>query len=136
MTPRTEICGLPNGIVANPPAVDVQRRIAVGYDSANGVLAAFDIAPDGTCTPRWRREQNHANHPILFADTGELVTADYDLERMMDQVVVLDISTGGELGRVDTASPLQSPVFMAPGFDRDVYYCAFPTICRVHVVAS
>ena len=51
----TEVCGLPNGIVANPPAVDVGRRIAVGYDSANGVLAAFDVAADGSCTPRWRR---------------------------------------------------------------------------------
>ncbi len=116
----TEVCGLPNGIVANPPAVDVGRRIAVGYDSANGVLAAFDVAADGSCTPRWRREQNHACHPILFPDTGELVTADYDLERMMDQVVVLDIETGDEHARVDTGSPLQSPVFMAPGFGRDL----------------
>ena len=48
----TEICGLPNGIVANPPAVDETRRIAVGYDSGNGVLAAFDIAADGSARRR------------------------------------------------------------------------------------
>jgi hypothetical protein len=52
----TEICGLPDGIVANPPVVDEERRIVVGYDSGNGVLAAFDIAADGSLTPRWRRE--------------------------------------------------------------------------------
>ena len=61
----TEICGLPNGLVANPPVVDEARRIVVGYDSGNGVVAAFDIAADGTTTPRWRREQNHACHAAL-----------------------------------------------------------------------
>ena len=52
------------------------------YDSGNGVLAAFDIAADGALTPRWRREQNHACHPLLFPDTGELVTNDHDATRM------------------------------------------------------
>ena len=132
----TEICGLPNGIVANPPAVDVDRGIAVGYDSANGVLAAFDIAPDGSCAPRWRREQHHGCHPILYPDTGELVTADHDTERMMDQIVVLDIETGTEVARADTGSPLQSVVFLAPGFNRDLYYCAFPTLSRISVVSE
>ena len=129
----TEICGLPNGIVANPPAVDVRRRIAVGYDSANGVLAAFDIGPDGVTAPRWTREQHHACHPILYPDTGELVTNDHDAERMMDQVVVLDLESGEERARVDTGSPLQSVVFLAPGFDRDLYYVAFPMVGRIHV---
>jgi hypothetical protein len=132
----TEICGLPNGIVANPPAVDVGRRIAVGYDSANGVLAAFDVAADGATTPRWTRTQHHACHPILFPDTGELVTNDHDAERMMDQLVVLDVETGAERARVDTGSPLQSVVFLAPGFGRDLYYVAFPVVARIHVVSG
>ena len=129
----TEICGLPRGIVANPPAIDATRAIAVGYDSANGILAAFDIASDGACTLRWQRDQDHACHPLLYPDTGELVTADHDGDRMMDQIVVLDIETGAERARVDTGSPLQSVVFLAPGFDRDLYYCAFPTVSRVSV---
>jgi hypothetical protein len=129
----TEICGIPGGIVANPPAIDVERGIAVGYDSANGVVAAFDIDEDGSLAPRWRRDQNHACHLILSPDTGELVTADHDGERMMEQVVVLDIETGEERGRVDTGSPLQSPVFLAPGFGRDLYYVAFPVVSRISV---
>ena len=131
----TEVCGLPLGIVANPPAIDASRHIAVGYDSANGVLAAFTIGPDGTCAPRWDRRQNHACHPIIYPDTGELVTADYDADRMMDQIVVLDIETGTERGRVDTGSPLQSVVFLAPGFGRDLYYCSFPTVSRITVAS-
>jgi hypothetical protein len=131
----TEICGLPNGIVANPPAIDESRAIAVGYDSANSVLAAFDFDTEGTTAPRWTRSQHHACHPILFPDTGELVTADHDGERMMDQIVVLDIETGAERARVDTGSPLQSVVFLAPGFERDLYYCAFPCVSRLRVVS-
>jgi hypothetical protein len=127
----TDICGLPNGLVANPPVVDEARRIAVGYDSSNGVLAAFDIAADGTTTPRWSREQNHACHMLLFPDTGELVTNDHDPARMADAIVVLDIESGVERVRVDAGSAVQSVLFPAAGFERDFYYCSFASLTRV-----
>ena len=127
----TEVCGKPNGIVANPPVVDEARRIVVAYDSGNGVLAAFDVGADGSLTRRWEREQNHACHPLLFPDTGELVTNDHDAARMMDAIVVLDIETGAERARVDSGSPVQSVVFPAAGFGRDFYYCSFAVVTRV-----
>jgi hypothetical protein len=127
----SEICGLTNGLVANPPVVDVERRIVVGYDSANGVVAAFTIGDDGGTTLRWRREQNHACHPLLFPDTGELVTNDHDATRMADTIVILDIDSGEERLRVDAGSPVQSVLFPAAGFDRDFYYCSFATLTRV-----
>jgi hypothetical protein len=128
-----EICGAPGGIIANPPVVDPERHIAVGYDSGNGVLAGFSIGDDGTLTPRWTREQHHASHLVRYPDTGELATADYDHERFTDQVVVLDIETGAEIARADTGSPLQSVVFPAPGFGRDLYVCSFTTLTHVTV---
>ena len=127
----TEICGRPNGVVANPPLVDERRRIVVGFDSGNGVLAAFDIAADGALTPRWSRDQNHACHMLLFADTGELVTTDHDASRMSDDIVVLDIESGAERARVASGSPIQSVVFPAAGWNRDVYYTSFATIARL-----
>ena len=127
----TEICGLPDGVVANPPVVDESRGIVVGYDSGNGVLAAFDIADDGGTTLRWTREQNHACHPLLFADTGELVTNDHDPVRMSDAVVVLDIESGRERVRVDAGSAVQSVLFPAAGFGRDFYYCSFAAVTRI-----
>jgi hypothetical protein len=129
----TEICGAANGVIANPPAIDPQRRIAVGYDSGNGVLAAFSFADGAMLVPLWTRQQDHACHPLRFPDTGELVTGDYDAERMMDQVVVLDIETGTELARADTGSPVQSVLFPAVGFDRDLYLCSFTTLTHVRV---
>ena len=128
-----EICGKPLGVVANPPVIDPERKIAVGYDSGNGVLAGFSFARGGL-EPAWTREQDHACHPLRFPDTGELVTGDHDRERMADQVVVLDIETGLELARADTGSPVQSVLFPCPGFDRDLYVCSFTTLSRIRVV--
>ncbi len=129
-----EICGRPGGIVANPPVVDPQRRIAVGYDSGNAVLAAFSFGTPGPLGPRWTRHQDHACHLVRFPDTGELVTADYDRDRRAEQVVILDIETGTEKARADTGSPVQSVVFPSAGFDRDLYLCSFTTLTHVRVV--
>jgi hypothetical protein len=127
-----EVCGLPGGLIANPPAIDVQRGIAVGYDTGNGRVQAFRITAD-SLEPLWAREMNHGAHPLRFPDTGELVLCDHDPTRGTDQLVVLDIETGREVARADTTSPIQSLVFHAPGFERDIYYCSMSTVARITV---
>ncbi len=126
-----EICGATGGLIANPPLVDVARRIVVGYDSGNGVMAAFDIADDGALTRRWRRDHDHAAHLLLLPAQGALVTGDHDRRRVVEQVVVLDITTGAELVRADTGGPLQSAVFPALGWDAAVYWCSLSTVSRL-----
>jgi len=126
----TEVCGLAGGIVANPPLVDVERGIVVGFDSGNGVLAAFDIEDDGALSPRWQHAQAHGAH-LLLLDDGVLVSGDHDAQRWMDQIVLRDIASGDELGRVDTGSAFQSVLFFAPGWHRDLYYCSFLGIARI-----
>ena len=116
-----EVCGLPGGLVANPPLVDEGRGVVVGFDSGNGVLCGFDLA---TLDVRWRRQQDHASHLLLFADSGELVTGDGA------DVVVLDVATGEELARADTGLGMQSVVFPAPG-DGCAYVVAFSGVARV-----
>ena len=124
----TEICGLPNGMVANPPLIDERRMIAVGFDSANGVLAAFDIDSDGATSPRWSVEQNHGSHMILDPVSGYFLSAHHDNERWMEQFVVRDIVSGAEAVRLDSGSPLQSVVFPAVGESRTVFACSFSTV--------
>lgn len=51
-----------------------------------------------------------------------------------DDLVVLDLDTGRDRGRVRVASPVQGYLFPAPGFGRDVYYQSLSTIARVEVV--
>lgn len=123
----TEICGRANGMVANPPLIDAQRMIAIGFDSSNGILAAFDIEPDGSTTPRWSVEQNHGSHMVLDPQTGLFLSAHHDNERWMEQFVVRSVATGEEIVRLDSGSPLQSVVFPAVGEERTVYACSFST---------
>jgi hypothetical protein len=127
-----EICGLPNGIVANPPVVDTKRQIVVGFDSGNGVVSGFDYDEDSV-TLRWSHEQNHACHMLLLPETGQIITADYRPELGCEQVVVLDITTGAEVARVSTTSPIQSAVFPAIGPRGDIYWCSMTTITRISV---
>ena len=128
-----EICGLTGGVVANPPLVDEQRNMVIGFDSGNGVLAGFSY--DETKVRKvWSVEQNHGSHMLLYPESGEFVSAHYDQERGVEQVVVRDISTGREIARTDTGSPIQSVVFPACGTRRDFYWCSMLSLNRVTVV--
>lgn len=119
-----EVSRLPGGLIANPPVVDVARNVVVGYDSGNGVLTAFDAT---NLAEVWRRAQDHASHLLLHSGSGELVTGDH-----LD-VVVLDIATGAELGRVDSGLGMQSVLFPAPGPDGTFYVTAIPGVARLEV---
>lgn len=124
----TEVCGRPGGLIANPPLIDERRRIALAYDSGNGVVAAFDIDERGRTSPRWRVDQDHASHLLSDPDRGLVLTADHDGERFAEQLVVRSIETGDEVVRVDSGSPLQSVLFPAAGASRCVYACTFSTV--------
>ena len=157
-----EVCGAARGAVTDPPLYDPDRRIAVAYDSAAGVLAAFRF--DGRLSPLWQRPLAHAAHMIRFPDTGELVVHDWSGPRWArtrlshalgprlgwlpgvgavrraagrrwgDDVVVLDIETGAERGRARVPSLFQSVLFPSPGWGRDLIWCTFSTIARLEVV--
>lgn len=53
-----------------------------------------------------------------------------------DSMVVLDLDTGEEKGRVAVPSSSQAFLFPAPGFDRDLYYLSMTTIARITVRQS
>jgi hypothetical protein len=155
------VCGLPRGAVTDPPLYDPERQIALGYDSANGVLAAFRFTR--RLEPLWERKLSHAAHMIRYPDTGEVVVHDFQgprfagtrvaqalgsragfvarsatMRRAMasrcgDDVVVLDIETGAERARARVPSMFQSVLFPAPGWNRDLYWCTFSTIARLEV---
>lgn len=125
------ISGLPAGAITNPPIYDPERRIAVAYDSANGVLAAFRFA-DGRLQPLWTRHYGTAMHLIRYPDTGEVVLDDHGDGG--DDLVVVDIESGVETARAATTSPMQSVVFPAAGFGRDLWYTSFACVARATVV--
>jgi hypothetical protein len=128
-----EVCGLPCGLIANPPIVDVDRHIAVGYDSSNGVVSAFDALGHQIGPLRWQRLQHHGSHLVLLADVGQLITFDFAAGASSEDLVVLDVETGHELARVATGSPIQSVLFPAPFAPRSIFACSLTTIARVAV---
>lgn len=120
----------PHGTVANPPLVDASRKIAVAFDSGNSRIAALSYAAGGF-DRIWEHSFGAGNHFILFPDTGEIVVNDHD--GASEHVVVLDIESGVEKGRVGTGSAFQSVVFQSPGWQRDIYTCTFSTLSRTYV---
>jgi hypothetical protein len=128
-----EVCGKTGGIIANPPALDASRHIAVGYDSGNGIVTAWRYDSPGGPERLWQREQHQAGHMIVFPDTGELVSYDYDHERGSENCVILDIESGDEKGRAAINSPVQCVVFPSVGWQRDVYVTTFATVARIYI---
>jgi hypothetical protein len=127
---RLEVNPEPGGVVANPPAVDPSRGVVVGYDTGNGVVAAWDYR---AATPRrlWTRSLNHGAHPIVLPAQGLVVLADFSLEAGRESLVLVDLVTGGEQLRIATESPVQSMLFGAVGSRSDIYFCSFLTVTRV-----
>jgi hypothetical protein len=130
-----EVSGLPAGSVTNPPLVDPRRRVVVGFDSANRVLRAWRIDTDGALVPLWsKRRFGCASHGLLYADTGELVVNDW--RRVGEDVVVLDVVTGAERGRVRVGGFTQGVVFPSPGWGRDLYWSTMSVLARIRVDAA
>jgi hypothetical protein len=162
-TAAVEVSGLPRGTCTNPPLFDAERRIALAYDSGNGVLAAFDLERNGGLAARWRQSVATASHLLHYPDTGEVVVGDFHppplarsswfravsrrgsrlvtrpgvrslLGRLShDDAVVLDVASGTESARASVPSLFQSVLFPAPGWGRDFYYCSFSTVARIAV---
>lgn len=125
----TEISGLGGGSITNPPLIDSARRIAIGFDSANRFMRAWRIADDGALSPLWeKRGIGCASHMILLPAAGRIVTNDYDGS---EQVVVLDIATGGEIARTRVGGMMQGVVFPSVGWNDDVYWCSMRRLSRV-----
>lgn len=127
------VSGQAGGSITNPPLVDPARGIVVGYDSANRHLRAWRIDPSSAAlTPLWHHHPFGASsHLVLYPDTGELVVNDY--RRLGEEVVLLDIETGRERGRVRIGGIYQGVVFPSPGWGRDLYWSSLGRVARVFV---
>lgn len=124
------------GSVTNPPLYDIRRRIVLGYDSANRHLRAWHYGTDGHgLEPLWhKKEFGCASHMVLFADTGEVAVNDY--RRYGEEVVLLDIATGNEKGRVRIGGFNQGVVFPSSGWGRDFYWSSMTKVARIYVAQS
>lgn len=130
-----QICGRPKGSITNPPLFDAGRAIIVGYDSANACMRAWRFLPGTVLQPLWQKDGfGCASHMILYPETGELVVNDY--RRWGEEVVVLDIASGVERGRVRVGGVMQGVVFPSVGWQRDLYWSSMGRLARVFVAGG
>jgi hypothetical protein len=126
------VSGLAGGTITNPPLVDPQRRIVVGYDSGNAVLKAWRIDAASTMlAPLWEKTGFGASsHMILYPRNGNLFCNDYC--RFGERIVMLDIDSGRELARAATGGLMQGVVFPSPGWHGDVYWSTMDRVARLY----
>ncbi len=127
------ISGLPGGSITNPPLFDPSRQIVLGYDSANRHLQAWRFNPaSNTLTALWHKSAfGCASHMLFYPDSGEVVCNDY--RRHAEEVVVLDIESGRERGRVRSGGLTQGVVFPSSGWGRDLYWSSMGRLARIYV---
>lgn len=127
------VSGLPGGSVTNPPLFDLQRQIVVAYDSANAYLAAWRFDADlRSFTLLWTKKHfGCASHMILYPRTGQLVVNDY--RGKAEEVAMLNIDTGTEIGRIKVGGITQGVVFPSVGWNRDFYWSSMGRLARVFV---
>lgn len=134
------VSGVPHGSMTNPPLIDVNRRIVVGFDSANRHLKAWRIVSKPNTADVELAELWHlspwgaASHMMLFPTTGDLCVNDY--HRFNEDVVVLDIETGREKSRVRTGGRMQGVVFPSLGWHNDFYWCSMDRLTRIFTTPS
>jgi len=123
---------LPAGWVIAPPLV--AAGIAVTWDTGNTGLAAFDISPGAGGEMLWFQPFRSSMQPVLFPESGELVTNDFrylDDGSTSDDLVVIDVATGRMKARAATGAVRYNGMFLTPGWRRDLYYCSFETVARI-----
>ena len=122
--------GLPRGSIFSPPAFDPVRKIAIAFDTGNGRLGAFRYG-GGRFEQLWVRPCRISMQLVLFLDTGEVAVNDF--QKGFDEIVVFDVETGEEKGRVATESRTANGMFLSTGWNRDVIYCSIGSIARAYV---
>ena len=101
------------GNLGNGNHAVIRRYEFYTYAGAYDPITHEALCADGTCTARWTREQNHACHPIVFTDTGEIVARLRDRLQLDLPGLKFSFQTGGI---VSDAMLLQSAVaLVSPG---------------------
>jgi len=162
-TRSTEVSGLPFGTESNPPGWDPAGRVVVAYDAGNAVVRAWRLGGgleplwrrDGLAhaghlivfpdtrelvVGDWNDVAALRSRFLrpLTRRIGQVAALSERARRASlrtgsDSLVVLDLDSGAEKGRVRVPSASQGFLFPAPGFGRDVYYQSLTTIARIAV---
>lgn len=120
--------GAPGGGIIAPPVHVPEHAMCIAWDSINGGLAGIEDGPEGLRLA-WRVDARPSMQPVVFPESGELVTNDFRDDG--DHLIVVDIPSGEILDRVHTGSRVANGMFLTPGWARDIYYCSTYAVARI-----
>jgi len=121
--------GTPGGGIIAPPVHVPEHEMAIAWDSVNGGLAGVATGDD-RLEVAWHLDIRPSMQPVVYPESGELVINDFT-DGGSDDVVVVDVSSGELIDRVETGSRIANGMFLSAGDDRDVYYCSTTRLARV-----
>ena len=90
--------GTPDGGIIAPPVDVPEHAIAVAWDSINGGIAGVETT-GAALSVSWHLDARASMQPIVFPESGELVTNDFS-DAGHDDLIVVDVATGVLLDRV------------------------------------
>lgn len=126
----TEIApfGTAGGGVIAPPVHVPELGTTIAWDSVNGGLAG--VVGDDELDVAWQLDVRPSMQPVVFPESGELVINDFT-DAGTDDLVVVDVSSGDLIDRVDTGSRVANGMFLTAGPDRSIFYCSTLTLARI-----
>lgn len=119
----------PGGGIIAPPVHVPEQSITIAWDSINGGMVGVDTS-GAKLSVAWQLDVRPSMQPVVFPDSDELVINDFT-DQGEDHLVVVRISTGVLLDRVNTGSRIANGMFLTAGDDSDVYYCTTTVLSRV-----
>ncbi|MGI9607657.1 MAG: hypothetical protein ACR2P0_16125 [Acidimicrobiales bacterium] len=116
------------GIIA-PPVHIPEFDMAIAWDSVNGGLAG--VSTTNGLDVAWSvAHVRPSMQPVVFPESGELVINDFT-DAGSDDLIVVDLATGGLVDRAPTGSGIANGMFLSPGPDRSVFYCSTLTLAKI-----
>jgi len=114
---------VPHGFQSASPLYVPEKRVVMGFDTANGKVGAWKYHGAGNFSHLWTHDITNSNQPLYYPDTGEVIVDDVRADQSVD-AVILDIETGEEKGRTNTGTMGKAGMAPSPGFGRDYYACS------------
>lgn len=104
--------------------VNDETGVIVGQDQANGKIAAYSIDVNEQLQYLWERDYGISGQPFIVGSSEMLYTNDFNSIEGVDYLVILDLFTGTELGRIPTPATRPSISQTRVGAYNDFYYCS------------
>ncbi|MEL6194665.1 MAG: T9SS type A sorting domain-containing protein [Bacteroidota bacterium] len=102
--------------------LDEETGVIIGHDQANGKIAAYEISEQEELVYLWEKEVNVSSGTNIVE--GIVYVNDYNREEEVDYLLMLDLMSGAELGRIATPGTVPTISLPSPGYLGDIYFCS------------